>query len=168
MGFCAFYFERTVERWGFFPQAVRALNSDHPAPLWNPMQTPTSWNMDPSPLSPLPSPLSLSLSKHPPSLTTPKKKLWTFFVQFKCATHRWVGLYKPPVVAHSPLCTRHFSHTCVYTIPQKTQQYMFHEFTLTSNLIANSKHILACCPGGGLRARNMARTQRTPPIPNMG
>ncbi len=30
----------------FFPQAVRALNSDHPAPLWNPMQTPTSWNMD--------------------------------------------------------------------------------------------------------------------------
>ncbi len=39
----------------------------------------------------------------------------------------------------------------------------FHDFTLTSNLIANSKHILACCPGGGLRARNMARTQRTPP-----
>ncbi len=32
----------------------------------------------------------------------------------------------------------------------------FHEFTLTSNLIANSKHILACCPGGGLLARNMA------------
>ncbi len=30
----------------FFPQAVRALNSDHPAPLWNPMQTPTSWNME--------------------------------------------------------------------------------------------------------------------------
>ncbi len=78
----------------FFPQAVRALNSDHPAPLWNPMQTPTSWNMDPPP---------------------------PFFVQFKCATHRWVGLYKPPVAAHSPLCTRHFS----YTIPQKTRQYMY-------------------------------------------
>ncbi len=31
-----------------FPQAVRALNSDHPAPLWNPMQTPTSWNMETS------------------------------------------------------------------------------------------------------------------------
>ncbi len=30
----------------FFPQAVRALNSNHPALLWNPMQTPTSWNMD--------------------------------------------------------------------------------------------------------------------------
>ncbi len=26
----------------FFPQAVRALNSDHPALLWNPMQTPSS------------------------------------------------------------------------------------------------------------------------------
>ncbi len=49
-----------------------------------------------------------------------KKKLWTFFVQFKCATHRWVGPYKPPVETHSPLCTRHFSKHCyVYTIPQK-------------------------------------------------
>ncbi len=45
----------------------------------------------------------------PSNLTTPKKKTVNFFVQFKCATHRWVGLYKPPVAAHSPLCTRHFS-----------------------------------------------------------
>ncbi len=57
----------------------------------------------------------------PSNLTTPKKKTVNFFVQFKCATHRWVGPYKPPVAAHSPLCTRHFS----YTIPQKTQQYMY-------------------------------------------
>ncbi len=57
----------------------------------------------------------------PSNLTTPKKKTVNFFVQFKCATHRWVGLYKPPVAAHYPLCTRHFS----YTIPQKTQQYMY-------------------------------------------
>ncbi len=91
----------------FFPQAVRALNSDHPAPLWNPMQTPTSWNMDPP------------LSKHPPNLTSSKKKLWTFFVQFKCATHRWVGPYKPPVVTHSPLCTRHFSYTAMCTQSHK-------------------------------------------------
>ncbi len=34
----------------FFPQAVRALNSYHRAPLWNPMQTPTSWNMVHPPL----------------------------------------------------------------------------------------------------------------------
>ncbi len=92
-----------------FPQAVRALKSDHPAPLWNPMQTPTSWNMDHPP------------TKHPPTLPHQRKKTVNFFVQFKCATHRWVGLYKQPVAAHSPLCTRHFS----YTIPQKTQQYMY-------------------------------------------
>ncbi len=47
--------------------------------------------------------------------------------------------------------------------PRAARASVFHEFTLTFNLIANSKHILACCPGGGLRARNMARTQRTPP-----
>ncbi len=102
----------------FFPQAVRALNSNHPARLWNPMQSPTSWNMDPPP-SPLLSPLQTS-----PNLTTPATKtvnFFFFFVQSKCATHRWVDLYKPPVVTHSPLCTRHFS----YTIPQKTQQYMY-------------------------------------------
>ncbi len=82
----------------FFPQAVRALNSDHPAPLWNPHASPylLKHGHPPPPKHP------------PPNLTTPKKKLWTFFVQFKCATHRWVGLYKPPVAAHS-LCTRHFS-----------------------------------------------------------
>ncbi len=91
----------------FFPQAVRALNSDHPAPLWNPMQTPTSWNMDPPPSPPLPSP--------PLQPYHTKEKTVNFFVQFKCATHRWVGLYKPPVVTHSPLCTRHFSHTAMCT-----------------------------------------------------
>ncbi len=30
----------------FPPQAVRALNPNHPVLLWNSMQTPTSWNMD--------------------------------------------------------------------------------------------------------------------------
>ncbi len=57
--------------------------------------------------------------QHPPNLTSSKKKLWTFFVQFKCATHRWVGLYKPPVVTHSPLCTRHFSYTAMCTQSHK-------------------------------------------------
>ncbi len=61
-------------------------------------------------------------SKHSPTLPHQKKKnVWNFFfVQFKCATHRWVGLYKPPVVTHSPLCALYtFTHCCVYTIPQK-------------------------------------------------
>ncbi len=57
----------------FFPQAVRALNSDHPTPLWNPMQTPTSWNTDHPPPP---------LSKHPPNLTSPKKKLWIIIIIF--------------------------------------------------------------------------------------
>ncbi len=92
----------------FFPQAVRALNSDHPTPLWNPMQTPTSWNMDPPPTL--------------PPLPHQRKKMnffFFFFVQFKCATHRWVGPYKPPVLTHSPLCTRHFSYTAMCTQSHK-------------------------------------------------
>ncbi len=41
--------------------------------------------------------------------------------QFKGATHRWVGLHKPPVVTHSPLVALDtFTHYCVYIIPQKT------------------------------------------------
>ncbi len=59
----------------FFPQAVRALNSNHTAPLWNPKQPP------------------------PPHLTTSQEKLLTFIsVEF-----RWAGLHKPPVATHSPL-----------------------------------------------------------------
>ncbi len=34
-------------------------------------------------------------------------------------------------------------------LPNLVNKTSFHEFTLTSNLIANSKHILACCPGEG-------------------
>ncbi len=31
----------------FFPQAVRALNSNHLTPLWNLIHNPSSWNQDP-------------------------------------------------------------------------------------------------------------------------
>ncbi len=101
----------------FFPQAVRALNSNYPAPFWNPMQTPTSWNMDH--LTP---PLQT-----PPNLTTPKKKLYeTFLCNSKCATHRWVGLYKPPVVTHSPLCALDTFHTllCVHNPTKDSAIYV--------------------------------------------
>ncbi len=65
-----------------------------------------------SPRPPLKPHANPYLLKHgpPPSPNTPQpyhtkeKTVWNFFVQFKCATHRWVGLYKPPVVTHSPLC----------------------------------------------------------------
>ncbi len=60
----------------FFPQAVRALNSHHTAPLWNPKQTPP-----------------------PPPLPHLRKKLLNFFsVEF-----RWAGLHKPPVA--TPVAT---------------------------------------------------------------
>ncbi len=56
-------------------------------------------------------------------LLTAKPSSGQFFAIQKCATHRWVGLYKPPVVTHSPLCALDTFHThcCVYIIPQKTQ-----------------------------------------------
>ncbi len=95
----------------FFPQAVRALNSNHPALLWNPMQTPTSWNMDhPPPPSP----------NTPPTLPHQSKK------KKKCATYRWVGLYKPPVITHSPLCALDTFHTllCVHNPTKDSAIYV--------------------------------------------
>ncbi len=73
------------------------------------------------PLKPHANPYLLKHGPSPPPQPyhTKEKTVWTFFVQFKCATHRWVGLYKPPVVTHSPLCTRHFSHTAVCTQSHK-------------------------------------------------
>ncbi len=102
----------------FFPQAVRALNSDHPAPLWNPMQTPYLLKHGPPPPPPL---------QTPPNLTTPKKKLCELF----CAIQVCYTQVSGPVQTTcsntlSSMCTRHFfTHCCVYTIPQKTQQYMY-------------------------------------------
>ncbi len=61
----------------FFPQAVRALNSNHPAPLWNPMQTPTSWNMDHPP----------PLSKHPPTLPHQRKNCMKLFCAIQSVLH---------------------------------------------------------------------------------
>ncbi len=64
-----------------------------------------------TPCNPLP-PETWTIPPPPPNIPQPyhtKEQNVNFFVQSKCATHRWVGLYKPPVVTHSPLCTRHFS-----------------------------------------------------------
>ncbi len=79
----------------FFPQAVRALNSNHTAPLWNPKQHPP-----------------------PPPYHISGKNCQTFIsVEF-----RWAGLHKPPVATPvaTHTCTRHF-HTplCVHN-PTKT------------------------------------------------
>ncbi len=93
----------------FFPQAVRALNPNHPTPLWNLMQTPTSWNMDHPPLSP----------NTPQPYHTKEQLCETFLCNSKCATHRWVGPYKPPVVTHSPLCALDTFHTLLCTQSHK-------------------------------------------------
>ncbi len=75
-----------------------------------------------TPCKPLPpetwTPPPTTLSKHPPTLPHQRKKtVWNFFVQFK--VNRWVGLYKPPVVTHSPLCALDTFHTLLCTQSHK-------------------------------------------------
>ncbi len=79
--------------YSFFPQAVRALNSNPPDPLWNPIQT-------------------TDLLKHGPSHNPPPqpyhitgKNCQFFFCAIQSVLHRWVGLYKPPVETHFPHTT---------------------------------------------------------------
>ncbi len=93
----------------FFPQAVRALNTTHTATLWNPIQTPYLLKRGPSHPPP------------PPTLPHHIKNCQTSLCNSKCATHRWVGLYKPTVVTHSPLFSLNtFTLYSVYIIPQNT------------------------------------------------
>ncbi len=98
----------------FFPQAVRALNSNHLETPCKPLP-PETWTISPP------------LSKHPPNLTTPKKKLLTFFlfVQFKvCYTQVSGPVQTTCSNTLSSMRTRHFSHTAVYIIPQKTTNHL--------------------------------------------
>ncbi len=76
------------------------LNSNRPSPLWNPIQ--------PHTLNPPPPP--------PQHYHITGKKLLNFFCAIQSVLHRWVGLYKPPVVTHCPLFTLETFHTlqCVH------------------------------------------------------
>ncbi len=58
----------------FFPRLWEPWTQNHPAPLWNPIQTPTSWNMD----SPPP---------HPPSLPRHRKKTVKLFCAIQSVLH---------------------------------------------------------------------------------
>ncbi len=90
----------------FYPQAVRALNSTHTTPLWNPIQTPYLLKHRPPP--PPPPPLNLTTSK--------EEKLSSFFVQFKVCYTQVSGPVQTNCSNTLPyICTRHF-HTllCVH------------------------------------------------------
>ncbi len=92
----------------FFPRLWEPWTQITPPPSETPCKPlpPETWTPPPSPNT-------------PPTLPHQRKNCELFFVQFKCATHRWVGLYKPPVVTHSPLCTRHFSYIAICTQSHK-------------------------------------------------
>ncbi len=87
----------------FFPRLWEPWTQLTPHLSETPYKPPTSWNMNP-----------------PQTLPHHRKNCQTFLCNSKCATHRWVGLYKPPVVTHSPpFALETFTHYCVYIIPQK-------------------------------------------------
>ncbi len=94
-----------------FPQAARALNSTHPPLSETPNKPPTTWNMD----------------HLPPTLPHHGKNSEMFLCNWKCATKRWVGLYKPPVVTHSPLFTLDTFHTllCVHDPTKDSIVWMY-------------------------------------------
>ncbi len=100
----------------FFPQAVRALNSDHPPPSPN----------------------------TPPTLPHQRNNCELFLCN-SSVLHTGVGLYKPPVVTHSPLCTRHFSYTamCIQSHKRLSNICMFTcSCTTTNHLVLFPSQLL--------------------------
>ncbi len=104
--------------YSFFAQAVRALNSNPPDPLWNPIQTPDLLKHGPS-HNPPPPP--------PPTLPHHRKKLPNFFCTIQSVLHRWVGLYKPPVETQCPLFALDTFHTllCVLNPTKDSVIYVY-------------------------------------------
>ncbi len=88
----------------FFPQAVRAFNSNHLTPLWNLIHNPSSWNQDPPP------PSHHTTPHHTTCTTWKLLKTSRTLCNSECATHRWVG-WTNHLQKHTlflPICTRHF------------------------------------------------------------
>ncbi len=101
-----------------FPPGCESPELRSPHPPLKPHATPYLLKHGPHPPPPPPP------NTPPPTLPHQRKYCEPFFVQFKCATHRWVGPYKPPVVTHSPLCTRHFSYIAICTQSHKRLIYV--------------------------------------------
>ncbi len=95
----------------------RRNSTDHPhwpstARLWRESAALNSWGCTSRRISPGPPTPCHSPRRH--------NSAYTFYAGWKEPPVTTGGYYKPPVVTHSPLCTRHFSKHCyVYTIPQK-------------------------------------------------
>ncbi len=88
--------------------------------LWEPWTQITPPPLKPH-ANPLPPETWTTPLTTPPNLTTPKKiGCWIVFLCNSSVLHtgEW-ACTKPPVAAHSPLCTRHFSHTAVCTQSHK-------------------------------------------------
>ncbi len=87
-----------------------------------PYKPPTSWNMD----------------HHPPTtsnLPHQRKNSDTFLCSSKCASHKWVGLHKPPVVTHSPLFALDTFHTllCVHNPTKRLNSICMFTCSCTSH-----------------------------------
>ncbi len=95
-------------------------STDFSPRLWEPWTQLTLPPLSETPYKPH-TPETWTISTPPPPHLTS-----TFLCNSKCATHRRVVLYKPPVVTHSPLFALDtFTHYCVYITLQKTQYYMY-------------------------------------------
>ncbi len=103
----------------YFPPGCESPELKSPRPPLKPHANPYLLKHGPPP------PLQTSPQ---PYLTTPKRKLWTFLCNSKCATHRWVGLYKPPVETHSPLCALDTFHTLLF-VHNPTKDSAIYVFT---------------------------------------
>ncbi len=61
----------------------------------------------------------------PPTPTLPhQRKYCELFCAIQVCYTQGVGPYKPPVVTHSPLCTRHFSYIAICTQSHKRLIYV--------------------------------------------
>ncbi len=82
----------------FFPQAVRALNSNYLNPLWNLIHNPSSWHQDPHPTTP-----HHTTPHHTPHHMHHMKTVENLknIVQFWVCYTQVSGLDKPPVRTHS-------------------------------------------------------------------
>ncbi len=114
---------------GIRAHSTRLLNSFFPPGCESPEPKSPRPPLKPH-ANPLPPETWTHLTPPPPNTPQPyhtkEKNLYETLCNSKCATHRWVGLYKPPVVTHSPLCALDTFHTllCVHNHTKDSAIYV--------------------------------------------